>query len=348
VRDPYQVLGVSKTATPDEIKAAFRRLAREHHPDRNPGDPDAQRRFQEINAAHQMLSNSERRAQFDARANAGPFGGVEDWLSEILKAGFGGPGATSVDLEERIELTFEEAALGCTRQVTYERSELCSDCSGTGAEPGTKTRTCVECGGAGRVRLSALGWLQLGLDKVCNACRGTGHVPERSCARCAGAGLVSARRTITVNIPAGVEHGTSQTVIGAGSRTAPSTPAGDLELVIEVLAHPTFTRDADDVQSDVSVPFFVAVKGGEVQVATLRGDAKLRVPPGTAHGEILRLKGQGVPHRFRSGAGDHLCRVKLRIPVASTARSRELISELEQELAQSPSGVFDRLKELFS
>jgi molecular chaperone DnaJ len=165
---------------------------------------------------------------------------------------------------------------------------------------------------------------------------------------CSGSGLQPARRTISVNIPAGVEDGTSQTVIGAGTRTAPSTPAGDLELVIDVLPHPAFTRDGDDVQSAVTVPFFVALKGGQVQVATLRGDVTLRVPPGTAHGETLRLKGHGVPHRFRSGTGDHRCQVKLEIPTALTPRARELIAQLELELTQPPSGVLDRLKEIFS
>jgi molecular chaperone DnaJ len=366
VRDPYQVLGVGRDASDDEIKVAFRRLAREHHPDRNPDDPDAQRRFTEINAAYQVLGDQDRRQRFEQRyggpqrgASAGGgfgFSGnfegkpIEDWLSELLRSGFGAASQTdSGDLEQTLELSFEEAALGCVRQVTYQRRDLCSDCSGTGAAPGTRSRECKTCRGAGRLRLEAMGWLALGMDRPCPECRGTGQIPDKGCSECRGQGLVERRRTINLTIPSGIESGTEETVLGGGHRISPNQAAGDLRLRINVRAHASFRREGDDIESDVTVPFIRAALGGDVEVDTLHGKTSVRIAPGTAHDAQIKLRGKGVPHRFRSGSGDHYCRVKVLVPKVLSPEARRLLDLYDRELAEAEEGgVLARLKGFFS
>lgn len=370
MRDPYQVLGVGRNASDEEIKSAFRRLAREHHPDRNPGDPDAQRRFTEINGAYQVLSDKERRQRFEqryggaggapsSRSGAGGFGfgqagfgggGIEDWLSDLLRSGFGAQASVETgDIEQTLELSFEEAALGCVRQVSYERRALCGTCSGSGAAKGSKSSQCRTCRGAGRLRLEAMGWLALGMDRPCPDCRGSGQIPEKTCSLCHGEGLVDQRHKINLTIPSGIESGTEETVIGAGSRLSPTRPAGDLRLNMTVLPHASFRREGDDIESDVEVSFIRAALGAEIEVDTLHGKAELRISPGTAHDATLRLRGKGVPHRFRSGAGDHYCRVKLSVPRTLSLEARQLIERYASELRESEEGgVLARLKSLFS
>ncbi len=357
VRDPYTVLGVSRGASADEIRKAFRRLAKEHHPDRHAGDEAAKKRFQEINAAYQVLNDPQHRARFDrfgvdgaAGTPGSAPGSIEDWLSEILRGGVGGAAAAaSGDLSERVVLSFEEAALGCKKELSYERVDLCERCEGEGAEPGTDSGVCPTCDGHGRVRLGALGWIALGMDRQCPQCRGLGRIPTTPCSECAGKGLTVRRRSIEVSIPPGIEHGAAQTVVGAGSRVTPRSAAGDLELVIVVKAHPHFQREGDNVQSEVSISFPTAALGGDVTVETLRGKETLRIPPGTQAGDVLELRGKGIPHRFRPGAGHHLCLVRVRIPTQLSQRAKTLVSDFDTELtSSSESGVLDRLKSFFS
>jgi len=357
VRDPYQVLGVSRDASGDEIKAAFRRLAREHHPDRNPGDDSAKERFQEINAAYQLLSDPDRRARFDRMGTDGPAagaggfaGGIEDWLSEILSGGFATASPpVSGDLREVLELEFVEAALGCRRTLSYERADVCQHCGGDGAERGARSVSCDTCGGAGRVRLGSLGWISLGMDRICPRCQGTGSIPSVRCSACDGRGLSVRRRNIEVTIPPGIEPGAAQTIVGGGSRVSPRGPAGDLELVIHVKPHARFRREGDDVLSDVEVAFTRAALGTEVEVETLHGMVTLKVPAGTQPGTVLPIRGKGVPHRFRSGAGDQLCRIKVRVPDGTKPQIERLIRQFDDELSNpSEVGLLGKLKELFS
>lgn len=358
VRDPYEILGVSRDADGEALKAAFRRLAREHHPDRNPGDEGAQSRFQEINAAYQLLSDPQRRAAFDrfgtdrpgAAAANGGVGAVR--LDELLSELFGGWGRRPThngDMRLVLDLTFEEAALGCTKPLRYERLDRCRRCDGDGAEPDTALSTCASCQGSGRVAVAAAGWFVLQTQTPCPACTGRGRVPQQRCHDCAGKGLVAHRRTIEVQVPPGIESGATQTIPNGGSRVRPAGPSGDLELVIRILEHPSYRREGDDVLSELALSFTTLALGGDVEVRTLHGPRPLRVPPGTQPGVELKLRGEGVPHRFRAGRGDHRVRVRLQVPTRLTEHAKTLVQEFDAAQGDyEETGLLGRLKGLFS
>lgn len=358
MRDPYSVLGVSRQASADEIKAAFRRLAREHHPDRNPNDADAERRFREINEAYQVLTDPTRRARFDAtgsdRPGPGPsgpgpgvgFAGFEDLLSELFGA-IGRRPTSRGDMRLVVEVSFKEAALGCTKSLTYERVDACSDCDGSGAKQGAGFHTCSACGGAGRIAASIGGWFAVRTEQICPQCGGRGRLPKSPCGTCRGRGLKSDRRTIDVKLPPGIEAGAALPVAGGGSRPAPGAPAGDLELVVQVNADPVFSRDGDDVVSELPVTFVQAALGAEVEVETLHGRQPLRVPAGSRPGDELRIKGMGVPHRFRSGAGHHRVKLRLTVPKKLSPRARELVQQFDAACQKSEAGLLDKLFGLF-
>ena len=358
VRDPYQILGVSRDADGEALKSAFRRLAREHHTDRNPDDEGAQSRFQEINAAYQLLSDPQRRAAFDrfgtdrpgASGGNGGFGGVD--LDEILSDLFGGWGRRPThngDMRLVLDLTFEEAALGCCKPLRYERLDRCRRCDGDGGEPDTAMSTCTSCQGSGRVAVAAAGWFVLQTQTPCPACAGRGRIPQHRCVECAGKGVVAHQRTIEVQVPPGIESGATQTIPNGGSRARPTGPSGDLELVIRILEHPLYRREGDDVLVDLPLPFTTAALGGEVEVPTLHGLRSLRVPPGTQAGVELKLRGEGVPHRFRAGRGDHRLVVKVQIPARLTERAKALVQEFDEVQGDyGETGLLGRLKGLFS
>jgi len=362
VRDPYELLGLHHQATTAEVKAAFRKRAAEHHPDRNPGDPEAQVRFRELNEAYQILSDPQKRAAFDrygpaafrpggsdGQAGIPGFGGLEGLLSDLLGA-VGISGGNRGDLRKRVEVSFEEAALGCSQQIAYERVETCDRCHGTGSNPQSAVVVCPGCGGRGRVRLRR-GLLTLPLERTCQRCRGSGQIGREACSECDGRGLRPHSHTVTVAIPAGIENGATQVVPRAGNRVRPDQAPGDLEVVVAVSPHPFFQRQGDDVLCDVPISFAQATLGGMLEVMTLDGQLKMRVPPATPSGAMLRLRGKGIPHRLRSGRGDQLVRVTVHVPSELSDRARELIEELGTELGeavqpQEPSLV-ERLKELF-
>ncbi len=368
-RDHYEVLGVSKSATPEEIKAAFRKLASQHHPDRNAGDAEAGTRFKEINAAWQVLSDPQRRAMYDRFghraeepgspfASGGPFaGGVVDFsdiavdgiLGDLLGV-FGVGQKDKGDLRRELEITFEEAAFGVTKTMRYERIVSCGDCSGSGSLPGTRPDTCSACNGRGRVRFQQ-GILPIAVERVCQRCKGRGTIVTSPCTGCKGSGLVTETNTIEVTVPPGVEHGATRVVNGAGNRPRPDKAAGDLELEIRVAAHPFFKRAGDDVVCSVPVAFTQAALGSEVEVPTLDGKGKLRVPAGTQPGTVLRIKGKGMPRRTGIGRGDQRVEVTVEVPTELTPRQRELLEELAKELKDDVSpvrkGFMDKLRELF-
>ena len=364
MRDPYQTLGVDRGATDADIKAAFRRAAVQHHPDRNPGDPSAQDRFKEVNQAYQILSDPQKRAAFDRYGpaafqpgGAGPGAGVgfvdlsnlDGIFGDILGA-FGFRTPDRGDLRTRVRVSFEEAAVGCDKQVTYERLDLCGRCGGRGGEPDAPIEVCSACNGMGRVRFQQ-GIFPIAVERPCSRCRGRGRIPTNACQECHGDGLTKSSRTIEVGIPAGVESGASRLVEGGGHRTSAQRPPGDLEIVIEVEPHPFFKRMGDDVVCAVPISFVQAALGSEVDVPTLDGKAKLRVPPSTQPGAVLRLKGKGIPHRVRGGRGDQLVQISLEVPTELTPRARELIEQLGKELGeevQPQKRTFaERLKDLF-
>jgi molecular chaperone DnaJ len=368
-RDHYEVLGVRRDATPEEIKSAFKKLAGQFHPDLNQDDPGAHERFKEINLAYQVLSDQNRRGMYDRfghRAeepgspfgSSGPFPGgfvdisdiaIDGILGDLLGV-FGVGRGDKGDVKRELELTFEEAAFGCDKQMRYERVGSCGDCRGSGAAAGTVPEPCSACNGRGRVRFQQ-GILPIAVERTCSRCRGTGRTVKNACTSCRGSGLVTSTESLKVTIPAGVEAGATKLVSGAGNKPRPDKAPGDLELTITVRAHPFFKRTGDDVLCTVPVTFTHAALGGEVEVPTLDGKGKLRVPSGTQPGTVLRIKGKGIPRRGGLGRGDQRVEVAIEVPTQLTSRQRQLLEELAKELGEDVQPqrrtFLDKLRELF-
>ncbi|NUP05780.1 MAG: molecular chaperone DnaJ [Polyangiaceae bacterium] len=368
MKDPYEVLGIDRSATQDDVKGAFRKLAAKHHPDRNPDDPGASQRFKEINAAYQILSDPKKREMFDrfgigdgARAPGGqtPFAGFDfseiniDGIFGDLLGALGIKTGQAAPLQKEVKITFEEAAFGCTKELTYERVEPCVDCSGNGSAPGSTPETCGPCRGRGRVRVQQ-GVLPIALERPCSHCRGTGRIVKDPCKTCRGAGLIAKERTIEVTIPAGVENGATRLVERGGNYSRPERPAGDLELIVRVTPHEFFRRVGDDIVCSLPISFPQAALGGEIEIPTLDGKGRLRVPAGTQPGTILRVRGKGVPRRMMSGRGDQLVEITIEVPKNLDEHQRRLIGELAEALGNKirpvsePEATFmSRLKNLF-
>ncbi len=358
-RDYYEVLGVSRDASPEEIKKAYRRLARQLHPDVNKDDPQAAEKFKEVAEAYRVLSDPEARAKYDRfghaafeQAQTGPggaegggfgpfgaggFGGFED-LEEIFDMFFGGGRRQAAreaprrgaDLRYDLELSLEEAAFGTTVTVEVPRWEICPDCRGDGAEPGTPIRPCVQCGGTGelrQVRNTPLG--RFVNVQPCPRCGGQGRRPETPCHTCRGHGRVHRIRKLEgIRIPPGVDDGTRVRVPGEGEAGERGAPPGDLYLFISVKKHPFFEREGDDLHCEVPISFVQAALGDELEVPSLDGKRlTLRIPEGTQTGTVFRLRGEGVPRVRGQGRGDLLVRVKVVTPSRLTPRQRELLQE---------------------
>ena len=349
-RDHYEVLGVRRDAAPEEIKSAFKRLAAQCHPDRNPDDPTAPDRFKEINLAYQVLQDPNRRGLYDRfghRAEepgspfgaSGPFpGGFVD-ISEIAIDGilgdllgvFGVGRGEKGDLKKELQVSFEEAAFGCEQIMRYERIVSCTECAGSGAATGSTPEACAGCQGRGRVRLQQ-GILPIAVERTCPRCKGTGRTVRNACGTCRGSGLMSASESLRVTIPAGIESGATRLVSGAGNKTRPDKAAGDLEITITVRPHPFYKRVGDDVVCVVPITFTQAALGAEVEVPTLDGEGRLRVPTGTQPGTVLRIKGKGVPKRGGLSRGDQLVEVTIEVPTQLTHSQRLLLEALSREL----------------
>jgi molecular chaperone DnaJ len=368
-RDHYDVLGVRRDAPPEEIKSAFKRLASLNHPDRNQDDPAAHERFKEVALAYQVLSDPNRRGMYDRfghRAeepgspfgSSGPFPGgfvdisdiaIDGILGDLLGV-FGVGRGDKGDIKRELELTFEEAAFGCEKSLRYERVVACGDCTGTGAAAGTIPESCSACNGRGRVRFQQ-GLFPIAVERTCSKCRGTGRTVKTPCSGCRGSGLMSATESVKVTIPAGVDAGATKLVTGAGNKPRPDKAAGDLEITLQVRAHTFFRRDADDVLCTVPVTFTHAALGGEVEVPTLDGKGKLRVPGGTQPGTVLRIKGKGIPRRGGLGRGDQRVEVTIEVPTQLTERQRVLLEELAKELGEDVQpqrkSFMGKLRDLF-
>ncbi len=368
-RDHYEVLGVSRNATPEELKAAFRKLAVQTHPDRNPGDPSAVTRFKELNQSYQVLSDPQRRSLYDRlghRAEApgspfgqgGPFAGGFVDISEIAIDGILGDilGAFGVGKGDRgnivrdLGVTFEEAAFGAVKTLNYEKHVVCKDCAGSCSEKGFAPETCSACNGRGKVRFQQ-GLLPLAVERVCSRCRGSGKTVTHPCKGCRGSGLMTAPAALEVTIPPGVEDGQGRVIQGAGSRPRPERPAGDLELTIKIAPHPFFRREGDDILCRVPITFAQAALGAESEVPTLDGKGKLKIPQGTQPGATLRIRGKGMPKKSGMGRGDQLCEVTVEVPSALTERQRQIVETLAKELGQEvqplTKGFVDKVRDFF-
>ena len=340
-RDYYEVLGVARSASADELKRAYKKLAVKLHPDRNPEDRSAEDAFKEASEAYAVLGDVERRRRYDRQGHAA-FGdtGANGFpppdlgsLGEMLEGLFGevfgrrNEGSLPRDLRYELEISFEEAALGAERPIHYERQELCRRCEGKRHEPERVDHECPACKGRGEVRYQR-GFFAAA--RPCSACEGSGVRAEARCVGCHGKGSVARARDLAVRVPAGVADGAVRSVRGAGDESAAGK--GDLHVHIRVKPHPLFTRDGADVLCEVPVSFPEAALGAEVEVPTLTGKVTMRVPPGTQSGRVFRLRGKGLPVFGGAGKGDELVRVMVEVPAKLSERQRELIASLANEM----------------
>jgi molecular chaperone DnaJ len=344
-RDYYEVLGVAKTATDAELKSAFRKLAMKYHPDRNPGDKDAEIHFKELNEAYQCLSDGQKRAAYDRFGHAafsqgagGPGFGADftDFMSDIFDNFFGdsrGRGRASggrergADLRYNLEVSLEQAARGTETKIRIPTMEACETCHGSGAKPGTQPKQCDTCHGSGTVRLSQ-GFFSI--QQTCPTCHGSGKVIADPCGTCRGAGRLKKHKTLQVKIPAGVDEGDRIRLSGEGESGVNGGPPGDLYVVIHLKEHGVFQRNGDDLHCEMPISFSQAALGGEIEIPTLDGAAKIKIPPETQSGQVFRLRGKGIKGVRSSYPGDLLCAVVVETPVRLTDKQKELLRELEE------------------
>ena len=351
-RDYYEVLGVGRDVDGAELKRTYRKLAVKHHPDRNPGDHEAERLFKEAAEAYQVLSDPEKRALYDRFGHEGPrrtgFGGFQDAsdvfsaFSDIFGDLFGGMGggrgrSQGADIETAVSITLAEAATGVSRDVVFRRRAVCDDCSGSGAERGTFPETCPQCGGRGQV-VHSQGFLMI--TTACGRCGGAGRVIRHACPTCEGAGRILVEDKLQVNIPAGVEDGSTLRVAGRGEASSRGGRAGNLYVQIQVESDPRFERDGADLHAEVSIGFPQAALGAVVLVPTLAGEVEVEIAAGTQPGDTLVLAGKGLPHLRGRGSGDLVAHVRVVVPETLTAEQEQLIRALaattEGEAATPP------------
>ncbi len=355
-RDYYEVLGVNKGASDDEIKKAYRKLAKQYHPDLNKDNPDAEAKFKEAAEAYEVLSDSEKRSRYDQFGHAGVdpnagfggggsgfggFGGFDmgDIFESFFGGGFGGGSrqrrngpVRGDDIQQAIELTFEEAAFGCKRKVNIIRAESCEECGGSGAKKGTSPVTCTKCNGTGQMRtVQNTPFGQFASTTTCNACKGRGTTISDPCPKCNGSGHVRTPRELEVNIPAGIDHGQTVSVRGQGEAGMRGGPAGDLLITIYVKKNNVFVRDGNNVLVDVPITFVQATLGCEIEIPTIDGKVTQRIPEGTQHGTKFRLKEKGIPSIRTGQRGDQYVRIIVEVPKNLSSRQREILEEFAKE-----------------
>ncbi|TSA27598.1 MAG: molecular chaperone DnaJ [Ignavibacteriales bacterium] len=361
-RDYYEILGVGKSASQDEIKKAYRKLAMQFHPDRNPGNKESEENFKEAAEAYEVLSNDEKRAKYDRFGHSGLRGGQDfhsytnvndifSHFSDIFGGAFGGSsifddffggssqqrsrqrstGQPGSDLKITLKLTLEEIAAGTTKKVKIKKYNKCTTCNGTGAKSSSAFKTCSVCSGTGEVRqVSRSIFGQFVNIAPCNNCGGTGKIISEPCSTCSGDGRVQDESTIKINVPAGVFDGNYMTLRSEGNAGKNGGPAGDIIVIFEELHHEFFARDGDNVIYELFISFPEAVLGTEVEVPTLNGRAKLKIEPGTLPGKFLKMREKGIQHLNSHGAGDQLVKINIHVPKNVTAKEKEMLKELQK------------------
>lgn len=354
-RDYYEVLGVSRNATEQEIKQAYRRLALKYHPDRNPGNKEAEEKFKEIAEAYQVLSSPELRARYDRYGHAGAeagfgagFPGFEEILNDLFGDIFGARARRAprrgADLRYDIEITLEEAAAGLKTKIRVPRLEACEDCRGTGAAKGASPVRCPTCGGAGQIRYQQ-GFLSV--SRTCSMCRGAGRIIRDLCPTCRGEGRVERERTLDIKIPPGVDSGARLRLAGEGEAGEPGAPPGDLYVIVHVKEHPIFERRDSNLYCTVPISFAQAALGAKITVPTLDGQETLHIPEGTQTGSVFRIKGKGMPILGGRGRGDLFVTVTVVTPTNLTKEQRRLLEELAKlESKDQIQSAFDRIRNI--
>jgi molecular chaperone DnaJ len=375
-RDFYEILGVAKNATEDEIKKAYRKLAMKYHPDRNQGEggKEAEEKFKEAKEAYEMLSDAQKRAAYDQYGHAGVdpnrgggggqegFGGFAEAFGDIFGDIFGGQGGggrrgggqqvyRGNDLSYAMEITLEEAAMGKDSQIRIPSWDNCDTCGGTGAKPGTKAKTCTTCNGAGAVNMRQ-GFFSV--QQTCPHCHGSGKIIPEPCTSCNGAGRIKKQKTLEVKIPAGINEGMRIRSAGNGEPGTNGGPPGDLYIEIRIKQHELFERDGDDLHCTVTVPMTTAALGGSVEVPTLTAKLEIELPEGTQHGKTFRLRGKGIKGIRSAYPGDLYCHVTVETPVKLSEHQRKLLKELDESFSKggdkhSPNSKTwtDKVKDLF-
>lgn len=378
-RDYYEVLGVPKSASADEIKKAYRKEAKKYHPDLHPGDKEAEAKFKEVNEAYEVLSDNDKKARYDQFGHAGvdpnygggadggnPFGGggfgdFGDIFSDIFGGGFGFGGGSSTrrngprrgaDIRQVVELTFEEAAFGCKKKLTLDKQEECSHCHGSGTKPGTSPVTCQRCGGSGQVTTQTrtpLGYMRN--ISPCPECHGEGKIIKEPCSFCRGTGRVRCQKTIEVDIPHGINDGQTMQISGAGEPGTKGGPSGDLLITIRIKKHNIFRREEFDVYISMPITFAQAALGASIKVPTINGLVEYDIPAETQTGSVFRLRGQGIPYIRGKGKGDQYVKVEVETPKNLTQRQKELLREfdgtVEEKNYKKRKGFLDTMKDIF-
>lgn len=360
-RDYYEVLGVAKTASDDELKKAYRKLAKQYHPDMNPGDKGAEAKFKEINEAYEVLSDKDKRAKYDQFGHAGVdpnfggggFGGYGDFgdfgdfgfgdiLGDLLGGGFGGRSANrsgpqrGESLRAGVTISFEEAAFGCEKEISLTRLESCESCHGSGCAPGTTAEVCPDCRGSGTVRVQQrMGGMAFTSSAPCSRCRGTGKIIHQPCKSCGGGGNVRKQRKISVSVPQGINDKQAISLRGQGNAGANNGPAGDLIVEVRVKPHPYFQREGTSVLYECPVSFYQAAMGAELEIPTIDGKVKYDLPEGTQSGTTFRLKGKGIPAINGRGRGDQYVTVYIETPRNLNKEQKEALKKFAESVGDS-------------